>query len=218
MRQYFNGDADANELGVHKFLDGWIQCFPPADGPWPVEMVRLAREFDPSFRLMWVVNAWETPNKGVVKTGNYMIARQVINPVMTDEWIKNPLTPSHSVGGVTYRAPFLSATILDARTDLEMQRGKLPKFEPFTRRHVESMRAAMWIRNNSTPDEVERKADEVMAEEERKADREMHQEAIYRRQNDRVQNRSLHGACDRVYVSSSLVKLREAAGMTGEAA
>jgi hypothetical protein len=216
MRQYFNADSDANELGVHRFLDGWIQGFPPADGPWPVEMVKLVHEFDPKFRLMWVVNVWETPNKGIAKTGNYMIARQVINPVMTDEWIKNPVLPSRSSPAL--RAPFLSATILDARTDGEMQRGKLPKFEPFTRRHVESMRAAMWIRDNSTPDEVDRKVNETLAEEERKADRAMHAEAIYRRQNDRVQNRQHHGACDRVYVSDTLKQLREAAGVPGEAA
>lgn len=175
-------------------------------------MIRLVHEFDPKFRLLYVVNAWKTPNDGVVKTQNYMLARQVVNPITSNDWIKNPMMPNGPVGGVYYRAPFLSAQILDARTNSEIQRGKLPKFEPFTRKHVESMRAALWLRENRTTDEVEREIQETAAADERAVDRKLHADAIYRRQNDWLQNRHVHGKADRVYVSSTLERLRAAAG------
>lgn len=218
MESTFNPDASAKDLGVHRFVTGWIQCGPGADAPWPSHNIRLVHEFDPKFRLMWVVNVWKTPNDGIVKTGNYMLARQVVNPTATGDWIKNPRLPIGSVHGVSYRGPFLAASILDARTSSEMQHGVIPKFKPFTGREVETMRAAMWLRNNKSLDEREREASEAEAEAEKRAERTMHKEAIYRRQYDGVQLRKLVGKADRVYVSESLRKLREVAGVKVEAA
>lgn len=211
--QHFNGDATADELGTYRFVEGWVQCGPGADAPWPVEYIRHVHEFDPMFRLMWVVNVWKTPSERIEKTGQYMLARQVINPQSTKDWIKNPKLPIGPVGGVSYRPPFLSAMILDARTPEEMQKGVPPKFQPFTGVHVESMRAGMWFRNNKNVDRDERERVEANAQAIAKNKANLAAESRYRRVNDEYQIKHAQGRADRVYVSSTLQSLREAAGM-----
>lgn len=216
MHTTFDGNASANELGVHRFVTGWVQGFPAVDGPWPVEYVKEVHEFDPSFRLLWVVNVWKTPNDGIVKTGGFMIARQVRNPVNTRDWIKHPRLSSHSVHGVKYQAPLLSADILDGLEDKDRQKGALPRFEPFTGRHVNTMRAALWFRNNKDTDRAERERLELAAKAEFEADKKFKAEKAYERKNDALWRNTKQGAA--VYVSESLQKLRESAGFKVEAA
>jgi len=209
--QSFNADASANELGVFRFETGWIQAFPSADAPWPSGLIRQAMEVDPGFRLLWVVNVWRSPNEGIRKTGQYMIARHRLNPAVDAGFVRNPMLPTGPVAGVYQHPPFLAVDILDGRTETDYSKGKLPKFAPFTGRHVESLRKALWKRRNKSVEEqisAEVAEHEAAGEPERKRADKRRQ-----RQEDAQPKRP-----DRVFVSSTLSRLRESAGYSVGAA
>jgi hypothetical protein len=208
-------DATANELGVYRHVGGWVQGYP--DGPWPTAKIQDVIAFDPAFRLLWVVNVWKTPNEGIVKTGSYMIGREVKNPYASREWIKGLRLSQYPVDGVRYTRQIMAANILDGLTDSERNAGKLPRFEPFTSRHVESLRKAIWQVKHVSQDEEDAIEQAAADEAEQKAFRQIAKDREDEKRERALHNRVKAGRAARTFVSDTLVKLRETAGMPMEA-
>lgn len=209
--QTFNGNASANELGLHTRVSGCIKV--QGDEPFPQHYVDLIRqEIDPDFVPLWAETVWRTPNGGIVKTGCHVLARHVPHPRAGASTAKVQL-PAEPVYGIKYQHPIVVAVILDGLTEDERDRGDLPRYEPITRQVVESMRRAMWLRNNGSLEDRIRAFEEADALEEAAESKRVAQEIAYRQRHDSLRLRKVMGKADSVFVSESLVKLREAAGM-----
>lgn len=217
MSGAFDGNASANDLGVHVRVGSSISAVPDPLYPVPTHLVRLVRrEIDPHFVPLWANIWWKSPNGGLVKTGHHMLARHVRNPHHGAPVIKGLLLPSNRLHGIKYEQPILEANMLDGLTDEERSKGTLPHYVPFDRTVVEVMRWAMWRRNNVTPDERAMAVEEAAAAEEARVSKSLHSEMSYARHHDGNRLRRAAGKADRVYVSDTLVRLREIA--SGEAA
>jgi hypothetical protein len=186
--------------------------------PAPEALIRRIRaEIDPHFVPLWVNKWWKSPNGSLVKTGYHMIARHVRNPHFRAPVIKGLLLPTTKSYGIRYENPILMALSMDGLSPDESIAGHLPRYEAFTNQTFNAMKKAMWLRNNESADvQSDDLGTEVKTTEE-KVWTSVDQEATYRHQNDGLQFRKGTGAADSVYVSSTLVKLREAAGMESAA-
>lgn len=173
---------------------------------------RIRSEIDPAFVPLWCNKWWQSPNGGLVKTGYHIIARHVPHPRHRAPVVRNLVLPTNRTYGINYENPILLCLSMDGLSDDERNRGCLPRYEPFTGDTFRAMKKAMWTRNNKRPDET---VDEwVNSEKEREAKvwKSVSDEADYRHQHDGVQFRKGTGAADRVYVSDTLIKLRDIAG------
>jgi hypothetical protein len=186
--------------------------------PAPEALIRRIRaEIDPHFVPLWVNKWWKTENGSLVKTGYHMIARHVRNPHFRAPVIKGLLLPTTKTYGIRYEAPILMALSMDGLSDDESIAGQLPRYEPFSNQTFNAMKKAMWLRNNKSADQESDDLGNAVKEAEAKVWQSVSEEADYRHKNDGLQFRKGYGTADSVYVSSTLVKLREAAGMESAA-
>jgi hypothetical protein len=205
-------NATANELGAHRWVAGWVQAYP--EGPWPVGRIKDVMAFDPDFRLLWVTNVWKTPNDGIVKTGSFMTGREVKNPFASKAWIKRLRLSQHKVSGVRYTRFTMHSDILDGLTEEERNLGALPRFVPFTSQDVESLRRDFWRTRNMSQAEEEAEANKAAEEAEHKALKAIVQDRDAEKRERALHNRVKAGKAARTFVSDSLIKLREAAGIS----
>jgi hypothetical protein len=205
--------GSANALGVYVPVGHQITGIPDALYPAPDSLIRRILEFDKDFRPLWVNQWWKSPNGGIVKTGHHMLARYVPNPRSARRVIKGLVLPTVKTYGVYFKPPILEALLLDGLSQTERDNGALPRYVPFTSVLVENMRANMWRRNNLNTDErvdaAERREEEETARKRKRND----DESNYRRRHDSHRFPVNGWKAPRVFVSDTLVKLREAAGM-----
>lgn len=179
--------------------------------PAPDSLIRHILEFDKDFRPLWVNQCWKSPNGGIVKTGHHMLARYVPHPRAARRVIKGLTLPTTKLFGVTYQPPILEALLLDGLSDEERDRGVLPNYVPFTGVLVENMRAMMWRRNNIHPDDRAADMERREAEAEARAKKASDDRAMYAQKHDAHRFPKNDWINPRVFVSDTLVKLREAA-------
>ncbi len=206
-------NASANELGLHRRVGGRL-CAQSETYPFPEHYVRqIRREIDPQFVPLWAETLWMTPNDGLVKTGCHVLARHVKHPKHRSMAARVEGMPIRSLYGIRYENPILVAAILDGLTDKDRDKGVIPKFEPITGQVIDSMRYAMWMRNNTSVDEQIAERERRAEEADKASTKSIASELAYRRQHDDLRIRRAQGKADRVYVSDTLTKLREAAGV-----
>jgi hypothetical protein len=204
--------GSANALGVYVPVGHSITGIPDAMYPAPDSLVRRILKFDPAFRPLWVNQWWKSPNGGIVKTGHHMLARFVPHPRSPKRVIKGLLLPSYKLYGVEFRPPILEALLLDGLSDEERNRGVLPKYVPYTGVLVENMREMMWRRNNIHPDDRAKAMVEKPEAAENRHWENVLAETSYRMKHDAHRFPKNGFIAPRVFVSDTLIKLREAAG------
>lgn len=164
--QFDGHPADANALGIYTPLGYHYSAIPDAMYPPDPGLVREWRRIDPAFRLLWKTVIWRSPNGGVFKTGHHVLARQVRNPHSAAPTCPGLLLPT-SPCSMSWVAPILAARTLDGLSDSEINRGCLPRYQPFDRQVVNSLRWVWWRRSHKTADEMaQADADEARAKRE----------------------------------------------------
>lgn len=210
----FNGNASANALGVHRRVGGCVTAVPDEMYPWPAHYVRQIREeIDPCFIPLWAVTLWRTPNDGFVTTSCHAVGRYVRNPLDGRNVLKNLHMPIRNHFGIHYQSPIVQGPIFDGLTEQERNKGVLPRYEPITGQIVGAMRVAMWKRNNQDIEARIREIEEYEDEQEKRRSLELSQSLAYKRKNDEAQWKQVRGQAGRVFVSETLIKLRETAGL-----
>lgn len=191
-----------------------MSAIPDAVYPAPDSLVRRIRsEIDKDFVPLWVTYEFKHDvTGGTVRTGHHVLARHVKHPRFKAPVVKNLVLPSSQVNGIRYEQPILQCFILDGLSDEERNKGCLPKYVPMNNELFHSLKQAMWLRNNQSIDETADQAEQAEEEAYNKHWRDKHKEFSYRRKNDSLRFRQSLGTADRVYVSDTLVRLREIAG------
>jgi hypothetical protein len=209
----FDADATANELGLHVQL-GYEIVAKSVAYPFPEHYARQIRaEIDPDFVPLWINKLWRTPNDGIVWTGHHMIARHVRHPRSSAPLVKHLRLPMHREYGIRYENPILEADILDGITETERNQGVLPRYEPFTGKHLRTMAYAMWARNNKEGARRAQEQEQIAAAQIAAGRKAQASELAYRRRHDDGRLNRVAGKGDRVFVSDTLRQLRAAAGM-----
>lgn len=197
----FAPDASAADLGVHTLIGGQVSCVPDALYPADAGLVaRIRQEIDPQFRPLWVTNFWRSPGGAVVRVGHHMVARYVPHPYLFAPTIRHLMLPTFPHYGIHWRTPIVEAYLLDGITDEERDRGMLPRYEPFSDRHFQTLKASMWARNNKRQAERNAERDAAHLASKQARDKAAVREANYRHAHDGNRLRRDLGLADRVYV------------------
>lgn len=180
-------------------------CVNDVEYPPDWNVVRqIRREFDPFFVPALVRQPWSTGTGEVVVIVHHIICRQVPDP-KTEVARIDPLPihlPTHTVLGRRLRHPIIAGHTLDGKSPDESGNGLPGYYVPFDERVLASMRAIQWIHRNEGP---------VAAREAQVAEKQIGKLAN-RKTRRAVIADEFEFKKPKVYVSSTLTKLRAAAG------
>ena len=225
------------DLGLARYLGSTITAFPPADCASEWDVVGLVLAEDPRIRPLWTTKCWQQTTGGLVKRTYLMIAFEAASWNRDHPALAGVILPVHQPR-LRYRGPFRCPSVLDGLEDLARARGIPEESVESTAERWRSEGAhGCYVQLAAVYPEIKYRTWEVRHrvqygdewaklkqqslgyfsardDADRKATKALKEQILENRRDDRRQLQREAGTGDSVFVSSTLQRLREVAGVS----